>query len=62
MIRLLYLSDETVEGGELRAFPQRVPVRGICGSHSKDLQIGWLEMKGILHVQYLTTPKKHISH
>ena len=42
---LLYLSDaSTLEGGALRAYPRaNVSPLCRCGSHSGDLQIGWLE-------------------
>lgn len=43
---LLYLSDDDVRGGELRSFPQCLPIDGRCGAHQGDLQIGWLHRQG----------------
>ena len=41
---LLYLSEPSLTGGELRAFHRtNVGVHSRCGAHEGDLQVGWLE-------------------
>jgi Arc/MetJ-type ribon-helix-helix transcriptional regulator len=39
---LIYLSSADVEGGELRSFPQILPVDGKVGANDGNLQVGWL--------------------
>jgi len=39
---LIYLSSGDVEGGELRSFPQTLPVDGKVGANDGNLQVGWL--------------------
>lgn len=40
---LLYLSDDAVRGGELRAYCRRAAPHATCGAHNGNLQIGWLD-------------------
>lgn len=42
---LIYLSSQDIQAGELRSFPQKLPVAGRVGADDGNLQVGWLVSK-----------------